>query len=61
MHNKNSKNNLMNKIKTYFTNTYIIKLIKEYSINKNICLKKLRRSFTNNLNKSINQNLLEKK
>ena len=52
---------MMNKLKTDFVNTFIIKLLKTYSINKKICFKKLPTSFIHNLNKSINQRLFEKK
>ena len=51
---------MMNKLKTDFVNTFIIKLLKTYSINKKICFKKLPTSFIHNLNKSINQRLFEK-
>ena len=39
MHNKNSKNNRIIKIKTDFFNNYMIKLLKVYSTNKKYVLK----------------------
>ena len=40
-HDKNSKDNIINKIKTNFFNNYMIDLINKSSLNKNIYLKKL--------------------
>ena len=53
MHNKNSKNNRIIKIKTDFFNNYMIKLLKVHPTKKK-CFKKLQGSFTHNLKKSIN-------
>ena len=60
-HNKYSKDNRMNKIKTHYFNTYIIYLFKRYSINKIISLKKICTKFIRDLSKQNNEILFKKK
>ena len=53
--------NIILKIKTNFVNSYIIILIKENSINKNIVLKKLSKNFISDLSKRNNERLFNMK
>ena len=61
-HNKISEDNIINKIKAYFINTFIRLLIKMYSLNKNIDLKKLpTKGFISDLSKQNNERLFNMK
>ena len=62
LHNKKSKDNIVNKIKAYFFNSFIRNLIKEYAINKSIELKKLpTKGFISDLSKKNNERLFNMK
>ena len=62
LHNKKSKDNIVNKIKAYFFNSFIRNLIKEYAINKSIELKKLpTKGFISDLSKKNNEKLFNMK
>ena len=62
LHNKKSKDNIVNKIKAYFFNSFIRNLIKEYAINKSIELKKLPTiGFISDLSKKNNEKLFNVK
>ena len=61
-HNKISEDNIINKIKAYFINTFIRLLLKMYSLNKNIDLKKLpTKGFISDLTKQTNERLFNMK
>ena len=61
-HNKNCKDNIMNKIKTNFFNDYIRDIIKKNSLKKDIDLKKLRtKEFIADLTKQTNERLFNMK
>jgi len=61
-HNKISEDNIINKIKAYFINTFIRLLLKMYSLNKNIDLKKLpTKGFISDLSKQNNERLFNMK
>ena len=61
-HNKNCKDNIMNKIKTNFFNDYIRDIIKKNSLKKGIDLKKLRtKEFIADLTKQTNERLFNMK
>ena len=61
-HNKISEDNIINKIKAYFINTFIRLLLKMYSLNKNIDLKKLpTKGFISDLSKLNNERLFNMK
>ena len=60
-HTKISPDNIRNKIKTYFFNTFIIFLIKILSLNKNISLKKIQTAFIRVLSKEKNEELFDMK
>ena len=61
-HNKTTKDNMINKIKTHFFNSFIRYLIKEYAINKSIELKKLpTKGFISDLSKKNNERLFNMK
>lgn len=62
-HDKFSPDNIINKIKTVIFNDYIITIIKINSIDEKthqISLKKLKRTFINDLNNEKNKDLLDK-
>ena len=59
-HNKNSEDNIINKIKGAFFN-FIRDIIKKHSINYKINLKKLPREFISDLNKHLNETLWKMK
>ena len=60
--NKISEDNIINKIKAYFINTFIRLLLKMYSLNKNIDLKKLpTKGFISDLSKQTNERLFNMK
>ena len=54
-------NNIINKINSHFFNTFIIDLIKNNSIKKDISLKKLSYNFISKLNKKNTERLLDMK
>ena len=60
-HDKNSNDNIINKIKGNFINYFIRNFIKFHSINKKIDFKKLPREFIADLNKETNEALYERK
>ena len=60
-HNKKSEDNIINKIKAYFINTFIRYLIIEFSLNKNIELKKLPTKFIGDVTKKNNERLFDMK
>ena len=61
-HNKNCKDNIINKIKTNFFNDYIRDIIKKNSLKKDIDLKKLRsKEFIADLTKQTNERLFNMK
>ena len=60
-HTKISPDNIRNKIKTHFFNTFIIFLIKILSLNKNISLKKIQTAFIRVLSKEKNEELFDMK
>ena len=60
-HTKESPDNIRNKIKTHFFNTFIIFLIKILSLYKNISLKKIQTAFIRVLSKEKNEELFDMK
>ena len=60
-HTKESPDNIRNKIKTHFFNTFIIFLIKILSLNKSISLKKIQTAFIRVLSKEKNEELFDMK
>ena len=60
-HDKNSNDNIINKIKGNFINYFIRNFIKFHSINKKIDFKKLPREFIADLNKETNEALYKRK
>ena len=60
-HTKISPDNIRNKIKTHFFNTFIIFLIKILSLNKSISLKKIQTAFIRVLSKEKNEELFDMK
>ena len=60
-HNKRSDDNIINKIKGYFLNTFLRKYIQKHAINHSIEIKKLPNIFISNLKKSLNERLFHMK
>ena len=61
-HDKNYEDNIIYKLKTNFSNSYIIDIVEENSINKDIYLKKLQtKEFTHDLSKQNNEKLFTMK